>query len=186
MTDKGRCPVCQGSKRVRLELWHAVSWPPETDDMIREVSRQYDCPECVPMVRCERVGAVKVKAFMEDGRMTPELKELWRKDATRYLGRSIAERLMEGFVKIETLPPDAYHGEGIMATIRVVTPDAMQSFDERVAERQMEVADEVAEEARRLINNWGSYYEHDTISKSTAWREIGCAVRNVKARRDAG
>lgn len=184
MTEKGRCPVCQGSQRIRLPLWYDVSWPPETDDTIREASRQYDCPECVHKVSYELVGKVKVKTWMEDSRMTPELKEWWRKDATRYLGRSIAEHLLaDGFVKIETLPPDAYHGEGIMGTLNVVRPVAVQSFDERVAERSMEVADEVAEEAIRLIDNWGSYYGRENILKAEARREIRAAITNIKARR---
>jgi hypothetical protein len=133
------------------------------------------------MVRCERIGAVKVKAFMEDGRMTPETKDWWRENAVRYIGRSISEKLLsDGLVKIETLPPDAYHGEGIVGTMHVVYPEVMQSFDERVAERQIEVADEVATEAIRLIENWGCFYSFRDISKEHARREIRAAVENVK------
>lgn len=188
MTEK--CVVCQGSKRIRLPLYLQLSavgfMDADTIPECHESSREYACPECSKeeVVPYRRVGAVKARQMMDDLRMTPEHKSHWREATVRTLSLSLVDHLLKaGYIKAEDIPADAYHPGAVEVTLRAVAPADVASFDQRVVERQMEVAAEVAEEAKRLIDNWGSYYQHRGISKDNAHREIDAAVRNVRAKR---
>lgn len=182
------CPVCRGDKRIHLPLYHQVC-AVEADDLgklpvIDENSRYYDCPECVKKVPYRRVTATKVMAFMDSLQTNDRDKALWREYAMRSMVRTITEKLIrEGVIQFEPTAPDAYHPEGICATIRAVMPKDVATFEERVAERQMDIATEVAEEAKRRIENWGSYYTIHSIAKDEAHRQISNAVEHVRERR---
>lgn len=187
MSELESCMVCQGRQWIRLPLYRSVSavqpFDPDRTPVIEENSRQYDCPECVKKVRCERVGALKVKNLMEP-HMTPAHEAWWREHATKFMTAMIADRLLEsGFVKFEPIPADKFHAEGIMATVRAVMPKDMNPFDNRVTDEAIEIAEEVGEEAIRLIDNWNSYYCAAEILKQDARREVRDAVRTVKGKR---
>lgn len=178
------CPVCRGEKRICLPLHHPVRvMPPNEMPTVEENSRYYDCPECVPKAPYTRMGMTKVMSWMDDS-ASETTKVWWRDNAAKLMRRMIAEKLIaDGFIQFERLEPDAVHGEGIRATIRAVLPRHVATFEERIAERQMEIADEVAGEAKSLIANWGSFYNWEAISKATAYREIDAAVTTVRDRR---
>lgn len=183
-----RCPICQDSKRIRLPLYHQLSVTASDLDVVtlREDCREYACPECAKeeVVPYRRVGAVSARRMMDDLRMTPEHKASWREATVRSLSLGLVDHLLKnGYIKVEDTPADTYHPGAVQVTLRAVAPADVATFDQRVAERQMEVASEVAEEAKRLIDNWGSYYQHRGISKDNAHREIDAAIRNVRAKR---
>lgn len=186
MTDS-LCPVCQGRRTIRVPLYFQLDVL-QTADTIpepHESSRTYDCPECVKKAPFTRMGTMKLMSFMDGEQLPEKTKEWWRDNAAKTMGRMIAEKLIEdGFIQFETVPPDAYHAEGIRATIRAILPAHVATFEERVAERQMDVAAEVADEAQRLIDNWGSYFGAASINKDTANREIRCAVENIRKKRE--
>lgn len=186
MTEK--CTVCQGSKRIRLPLYHEMSVHQLQDYIPEPVesSREYACPECSKdeVVPYRLVGAVSARRMMDDLRMTPEHKSHWRETAVRTLSLSLVDHLLKaGYIKAEDIPADEYHPGAVEVTLRAVAPQDVATFDQRVAKRQMEVAAEVAEEAKRLIDNWGSFYGCASIDKGTAHREIDAAIRNVRAKR---
>lgn len=186
MTDY--CPVCRGEKRIRLPLMHQLTtadFDPDAAMRPVESSREYDCPECGPTrIKVEKFSAMKVKTFMEADQMSEATKTWWRENVSKHMGRMIAERLIDdGMIEFTKLEPDAYHGDGMQASIYVATPKHWEPIEERIAARQMDVADEVANEASRRIENWGSYYTVHEIGKGTAQREIADAVRYVKAKR---
>jgi hypothetical protein len=177
------CPVCRGSKKINLPLTHQLEIEESDHSTMPEAFRTYDCPECGPLrIKTERFKAGKVMTFMDQDQMTtPAAKEWWYKAARETMGRMIAQKMIdEGFIEFERLEPDAYHGEGILASFYGALPKHTEPMEQRIAERQMEVAEEVAAEAKRLIHNWGSYYHWDTIRKDEAAREISAAVTNIK------
>ena len=183
MSEIAPCPVCSDRRRIRLPLMRVVSVVQPSSDMmptIEETSREYDCPECVKKIKTERFEAVKLMSWM-DGAMPEEQKVWWRENAVKLMGRMIAEKLLEdGMIEFKKIEPDVYHDEGIQGTIYVALPQHWEPIEERIAERQMVVADEVAAESKRLIDNWGSYFGHAEILKQDARREIDEAVRHVK------
>lgn len=184
MTDE--CRVCDGRRWIRLPFRRdvsAVQFDPTPAQAVGDSSRQYDCPECVKKIRYECVGAMKAKRFM-DPIMSPASEAWWRDNAARAMASRIGDMLItSGFIKFDTLPADDYHAEGIIATLRAVLPGDMVEFDQRVTSEAVEIADEVAEEAIKLIDNWNSYYCHPEILKSDARREIRDAARTVKKKR---
>jgi hypothetical protein len=180
------CPVCQDTKSICLPLRHQVTCTPENEmPTLQENSRYFDCPECVLKIKTEKFKAGKIKTYMDhDQFRTPEQKAWWHEGAMRSMGRMIAEKLIEdGFIEFETLPSTEYHPEGLQAKFYGALPKHFEPMEARIAERQMDVAAEVAEEAKRLIDNWGSYYHVRTISKDEAHREINAAIENVRKRR---
>ena len=175
------CEICSGSGYIRLPLYRratAVSFeamPPE----IEETSRQYPCPECTPVVRLERVQAIKVEGFTSSQIEDPAFIE-----HVRYgLAREVAAFLLkEGYIKFERGQIDTIQMRfATRATLGVVRPNAVDNLEQRIAERQSELAHEVVEEVERQINNWGSHYGHSEILKRDAtWlaREaIGIVVK---------
>lgn len=61
------CPICCGSKRVRLPMTRELSLDEmiggdSIPDTMPEAWREYDCPECVKLVPFKRVRAVKIIA----------------------------------------------------------------------------------------------------------------------------
>lgn len=190
MIDDGHtpCPVCQGSKRICLPLRHQLTtadFDPEAAMRPVESSREYDCPECGPTrIKVEKFSAMKVLSLAEMDQMSEATKTWWRENVSKHMGRMIAERLIDdGMIEFTKLEPDAYHPEGMQARIYVATPKHWEPIEERIAARQMDVADEVATEAKRLIDNWGSYFGHAEILKCDARREIDDAIRHIKAAR---
>lgn len=164
-----QCPVCRGSQRVRLPLFHEISITntPEPLGMV-ESSRDYPCPECkgdsAPFVRIQSVGELRdvVTEAM------PAINE-----AVRYsIARAIADDLLKrGAFTFET-GPETYRGTPVRGTLAVVMPQAVASMQERIEERQMHVVGMVAEEAERQVNNWGKDFHWSSLTKEDARRLI--------------
>ncbi len=58
-----KCDICQDAKRVRLMRHHELECAPtpaEEMTMLDHVYREFDCPQCVPMVPYQKVRALKV------------------------------------------------------------------------------------------------------------------------------
>lgn len=186
MTEQCKeCPVCRGRGSIHLPLHHDVSVHQLQDDMpiMVESSRLYDCPECVSKVPYRRIAACRVVALM-DADMQPETKKWWKENAAKRMAADIARRLIdEGYVEFEEIPEQEFHRGGMSALIRVVAKKDVATFEQRVAARQMEIVDELALEAKSQIDNWGSYYGWEQISKAEAHRQIDDAVKAVRRRR---
>ncbi len=184
--DEDYCPVCRGSKKIRVPLMHQlkVMESQAAEPVLEDAWRDYDCPECVLRIKAERFKAGKYISFMDRDQTSPAAKEWWHKNAREHMARMIAEGLIkDGFIEFTDLPETPHYAGGVQASFYAALPKHWEPLEQRIAERQMEVADEVATEAKRLIDNWGSYYDWRSIHKSDARREINDAVRAIRARR---
>src|SRR5713226_8423809 len=73
----------------------------------------------------------------------------------------IEEIIKGGYVKIESGQPDTRElRQEFRVTLGVVSQKQVATLEQRIAQRQIEIAQEVAVEATYQINNWGSYYGH--------------------------
>ena len=77
---------------------------------------------------------------------------------------------------------------GVRATLGVVSPSVVASMEQRIAQNQQAVAQEVAKEAAGLIATWNSrhYGPNGYISKDQAISEVKAALSAVLKRRAKG
>jgi hypothetical protein len=190
--ESGYCEVCEGRRSIRLPLRRMLSvaafdpaaYIPEA--VVQASFKDYPCPECVQRVPYSKLQSIKCMTFVDEEQIrTPDAKKWWRENAEKILSRQITDGLLsKGLLKIRDLEPTPYHSRAVCATVCVVAPNDTIELEERIAERQMDVADEFAKEAKRLIDNWGSFYGQTDILKCDARREIDAAIRNVRDRRE--
>lgn len=178
------CDICDGRKMVSLRVIRPLqpfTMRAETDPLVPIVSsRDFPCPQCSDQVATERLGILQHHAelWRDDTRYV----EAAMTDAAKYLGR---EMLKHGFIQFEFLPPakeDVFGGR-LRATVGVVAPTVVASMEERIAERQTEIARHVVSEAARRIYNCGADYGWTSIRKERAEEILHEAIKTVLAKR---
>jgi len=187
MSEMEKCPVCRGSRRIKLPLYHPVSAAYDSgpiDVDVRPSSKEFACPECAPQVPEERVAILEFGAMVQSVD-DPRYEDAVRKQAAHTLVDSI---LRKGFIRFRKGSVDEFNMRYEMTgRVGLVSPSVVASMEERIAERQKEVAEEVAARAAAEIGLWGSHYTGDEgpIHKSTAIDAIRRAAKAVFAERDA-
>ncbi len=174
------CIVCRGAKTVRLPVYvmAVADFDPYSAPVACEPGhREYPCPECSAGVPYERLGLVKGSrdAGAGDGRYLAAV----RLSLARELATVMVER---GMIRFEQDKPDWRGIFQTRAVVGVVAPSVVATFEERVAERQFEVAQAVVEATEAEISNWGSFYGIQTVNKSEAVGWMRQALQKVKAR----
>lgn len=180
------CEICRGRGTIRLPIYRrlgAVVADFSASPVMKEDARDYPCPECSDQVAFARVGIVGALKEIDTRINDPKYIERVK----RACAHSLVEEIINcGYVKVEMAPPDATKmRQTYRVTLGVVSQKQVATLEERVALRQIEIAQEVAAEAEAGINNWGSYYGHADILKRDATREVREAIKTVLAKRAA-
>lgn len=179
---KHDCDVCQGRGLVRLPIYRplkvtAIDIAPEPV----ESSRQYPCPECGDAVSIGHVGALREESFVASYINEPGFIEHVKEGLAHLLAGQL---LKDGYIKFRRGPTDSQEMRfQMVATVGVVHPSKLDTLEQRIAERQDVVAREVANEAVRQIDNFGSYYGHADILKQTARHLIEESLQTILKRR---
>jgi hypothetical protein len=176
------CEICRGAGRVRLPVYRSLTVAhfdanAASDFDTREASREYPCPECGDSVSLGKIHAGKSETFASSQIEDPQYLDRVRGG----LARALADQLLEkGFIRFQRGPIDDRNCRfGMVATVAVAQQGALDTLEQRIAERQEAVGVQVADEAARQIDNWGSYYGHSEILKRDARRLIGEALKTV-------
>lgn len=149
MTHPRDCPICGGSQTIRLPVRQRISAvrPAEyTQSTVEASVRTYPCPECATSVPLERVQVIEEvvkidERYVFDGNAMGHAKEM----AIRYLGAALVKG---GFVTLETGRVDRDQmSMPVYIRLGVVSKAAVASIEERIAQRQEEIAREVVAEA---------------------------------------
>lgn len=173
------CEICRGARFIRLPIYRSVGTAPDPNEMVA-AAREYPCPECSVSVPESRIQAVSHQNMVtlevaQDPRFVASVENNL---AHRLLQTIIADSL----IRYERSPDDTKTmAFTVRATIGVVSPKRVASMEERVAERQAEVAREVVDVAIAWIANWNSHYDGQFISKSQATASIKEALTKVLA-----
>lgn len=180
------CDICQGRGTIRLPIYRRLSvmaFAADAMSDVEESSRSYPCPECSDAVPFAQVGVVSSIMAVETRIDDPKYLEHVKRSAAMGL---MAEIIKAGYVKVESGPDDTREfRREYRVTLGIVSPKQVATLEERVAERQIDVAQEVAAEAEHQINNWGSYYGHADILKRDATRMVRDAIKAILAKRSA-
>lgn len=180
------CVVCRGSKRIRVPVYQWAHDAPITgieDSLaLTESSREYPCPECSAgdNVPFERLGIVKgAREYPEHLATNREFIERLRYGMAQELVHGMVDR---GLIRFEQGEPDARGIFQTRATAGVVAPAKVAAFEERVAERQLEVAGALLEQTESDINVWGSLYGVETVKKAQAIAWLRESFNKVRKR----
>lgn len=178
------CEICCGRGTVRLPIYRrATAFVADLAPTIEESSREYPCPECSEAVPFARVGVVDAIKAMDTRIDDPKYIEHVKRTAAHSL---IDQLINGGYLKVESGPANtAEMRQEFRITLGVVSQKQVATLEERVAERQIEIAQETAAEAEHQINNWGSYYGHADILKRDATRMVREAIKTVLTKRAA-
>jgi hypothetical protein len=181
------CDICRGRGTIRLPIYRrlgAVVAEFSASPVIEDNARDYPCPECSDQVAFARVGIVGALKEMDTRIDDPKYIEHVKHAAAHSL---IEEIINGGYVKLEMAPPDTTRmRQAYRVTLGVVSQKQVATIEERVARRQIDIAQEAATEAKAQIDNFGSYYARlDAIGKNSAARMIDEAVKTVIAKRAA-
>lgn len=181
----GECEICCGRKTIRLPVYRMVAVESTADDVsLDEASREFPCPKCSPnLVPTERLTTIREK--IESA--APYASDPRYMEAMRYgMARLMAERMLRGgYITFEQSDPDELGRFSLRGRAGVVHPRHVAKFEERVAERQFEVAAALVEENKREIGNWGSYYhgrEGGSVGKWQAIEWLETAFKKVRAK----
>ncbi len=187
------CEICGGARVVhfhRRQPLKAVargdSAPTDADQV--QVAT-YPCPECAASVSFDRVQiSTASTSQIIDRRMAAD--EQFMDAVRRDAAFALVDHLMrDGFITFAVRrspgdPDEFTERVAHTAKVGVLAPKVVATLEERVAERQSEVATEVVDEAISDIRNWGSDFGWTSIDKEQAYRSIKDALAAVLLRRE--
>ena len=178
------CEICCGRGTIRLPLYKRASAVAVNASVaMEESSREYPCPECSETVPFARIGVLGAMQAMDTRIDDPKYIEHVKRAAAHSL---IEEAIKGGYVKIESGPPDSRQlRQEFRVSLGVVSQKQIATLEERVAARQIDIAQEVAAEAVAQIDNCGSYYGHVDILKRDAARMVRDSIKTILAKRAA-
>lgn len=178
---KHDCVICCGTSIIRLPVRRRFAVAaPETISM-DEVSRIYPCPECAATIPQERLAIVHHHSLADSRIDDPAYIMAARESAAH----GLVEGLLEGgFIQFERGHEDARERVfQTRATVGVVSPKHVATLEERIDERQADLANKLAIEAKAQIRIWGAYYTGDEgkIAKGQAADAVDRALKAILA-----
>lgn len=175
------CCICGGSRLIRLPARAPVSVRYNADDDLTlpvNSVREYACPECSP-----KIDDTKVRIFAVEGKVDSQTAsdDRYRATVTRQCASALVDEILNaGLISATWGAEDTMRREvKTTCTVGVVSPRTVATMEQRIAERQAEVAAKVADEAVRLIGQWGSYYGAERIDKAQAVDSVREAFKSV-------
>lgn len=182
------CDICGGSGKIRLPVMSKPdlsAYRPSSISLkarMEESSREYSCPECSDVADDNRVMVMGAQEeFPVELAKDPAVMDSIRRGMARPLAAMLVEK---GFVRFADGSPTGHPWRGsLRAYVGVVAVGAAKRIDDRISERQFEVADRVIKEAAAQIRHWGSAYSgpEGNISKGHAVEEMLRALETAKA-----
>ena len=179
------CDICGGRGKIRLPVMHKTSMRPAANAKIElaESSREYACPECSEIADDNRV---MVMGAQEEYSAHLAKEPQFMERIHGYLARPIAEMLIrDGFVRFVDMPIDETRmTKATRAYVGVVAVGAAKRIEDRINERQWEMAEKVLHEAADAVRNWGSHYtgRGGPINKDDAVRQMFEVLKIARAK----
>lgn len=181
------CEICQGSKRVRLPVYHRTGVREHHSDVhaihMRDSFRDYPCPECQARVPESAVTILQrrdvVRIPMGD-----------QEDCRRHVERNIAQAFVQAILEAghmqftwDDREKDLDGRLVVWSRIGVVSRQAVATIEDRVKSYRQIFAETLVKKATRKILHWGSHYTGATgpIEKGMAARFVEDALEEVRA-----
>lgn len=184
------CPICHGSGAInfhvveQMPLRHYLETPKISATGFVE-RRTYPCPECsvVPTVRLlEQSVEIEASVYMMRG---PGLDDAIKRELVLGMSQKIAS---DGLITFETIDKgQTLHARTMTARLWLVDPkggklDEVLNTESRLAGERYAVA--AIHDLLREVNNWGSHYHHETISKAKVNDLADEVLKRIRSRTD--
>jgi hypothetical protein len=173
------CEICGGSGIVRFPIRKKLNTYPEDYSTIRPISiREYPCPECSEKIPLDKIEIVQVEEHIP-------LEYKTNFDLLEYIKHSMAAQIGDFLYKEEMITytnrKDLLNrSKSIRAKLGILSPRQVKTFEEKVRERQIDVATSLVNEVVQSIRNWGSVYDLADISKTQVIRFLYETLDKVK------
>lgn len=188
MKRRRECEICRGEGSIRLPIYRRMSLVADVPSIssAEETSRRYPCPECSETVPQDRIAVMSKHHLVQSGVDDPDFMGHVRRHSAHELIDGLLHRKLISFERGRDDPYEMTFP--IIATVGVVSPNVVATLEQRVAERQDEVAREVAAAAAAGIRIWGSHYTGDegSIHKAQAVDAVNEALKRVLEKRAQG
>lgn len=150
---RSECDICRGCRVIRLPVYRPLTVTYAKLDApleLGESSREFPCPQCCETVKVGQVGAIREETFgASQLRNDPGFIDHVKGWLVSAIG---AQLLKSGYINFQSGPDSDFKFQ-MVATVGMVHPSKLDTLEQRIAERQAEVAKEVANEAARQIDN---------------------------------
>lgn len=181
------CDICGGAGKIRLPVRSAPdasAYRPRSIAIkhIGESSREYTCPECSEVADDNRVMILGTQEeFPAEVAKEPAIMDSIRRGMVRPLADML---IRDGYVRFYDGPQSDYGmRKSLRAYVGVVAVGAAKRIEDRINERQLEMAEKVIQEAADAVRNWGSHYtgRSGPINKDDAVRQMFEVLKMAKA-----
>ena len=173
------CEICGGSGKIRLPVKPRVGMTLSPEDASLSI-REYACPECGYKVPQEKIlivqaqGMIEAKYVKRDGQ---KFMDYVKQNLAHQIGAFLFKENQIRFEKLETQDDYGRERYPLRATLGVVSPRVVATFEDRVKEKQLAVANAVMEEAAKRIRGWGKDFEKASPNADSAPIRKGDAIR---------
>lgn len=184
------CDICGGRGKIRLPV---LSNPDASAyrqrsiaiQHVGESSREYTCPECSEVADDNRVMvAWSQQEYPAHYDRDPDFMRSLEIATARHLADLM---IKDGYVRfVEDPVRDDRMTKALRAYVGVVAVGAAKRIEDRISERQFDVANEVIANAAEQIRFWDSRYTgpEGHINKGQAIGEMKAALMAAKQRRE--
>lgn len=183
---KADCDICRGCGVIHLPIYRrAEFFDVNSSPVAGEISRSYPCPECANIIPQDRVAIVHHNSHIDSQiEGYPDVMRSVKRDMVCGLA---VDLLDSGFIRFERGQTDYRLRIPMRATVGVMSLKHVATLEQRIVDRQEELACEVISEAAKQIRIWGSHYSGDEgkISKGQAVDSVNAALTQVLARRSS-
>lgn len=188
-----QCDICRGRGVIGVPVYRPLRTSRIFDSDVTKAElgegwRDFACPQCAPKVAEHSIAFVQAEISIDPRYEDQDgYAALVRRDLLHAIAEVLAREQSDGFLVTERGPLGEFSGRiPLTGTIGVVSKTVIASMEQRIAERQMEVAAEVVERVAGLIRMWGRerYIEPENIPKLAALGLLDKAVDDVKRKRE--
>lgn len=175
------CDICGDSGVVRFPVREKHIFRCNDYEEPKSVSiREYPCPECSEKIPLENIEIAQVEQSISP------YEDLANFDYLDYIKRDMANQIADFLHKEEMISytigkEDLYsRSKRIRAKLGILSPRQVKKFEDRVRERQIDLASSLVNEAVSQIRNWASLFDSEYISKTVAIRFLYEILDKVK------
>lgn len=185
------CEICQGSRFIRLPRRKPMSVIRDVGSAIApaaETSTLFPCPECGEDCPSNKLRIFNFEETVSGAKYIPQ-DQIYQVIGERAARCLVDSMLREGLIEIvashkhdDQFPYEMKY----RVTCAVMSPKHIKTYQDRINERQEEIASRVVEEACKRIYNFGSAYGWKDITKEEAGMSVREALPAVleKAKKD--
>ncbi len=175
------CDICGGIGKIRLPIQERLTATISNDCKSMPI-REYSCPECGDKIPYENILVVQGEQWVDAEIKDPEFLIHCKQSITHKMGSFLHNKGMITFVKNRDLTSDYSYREGyfLRGQLGVVSPRIVATLEQRIQEKQRELAAIFIQGVAKKIRNWRECFNDPLIEKDMAIRFLYQVLEKIK------